>query len=210
MCFGCFGVGEDSSSPLPAQKASGGCSFIRRNPFCSAPSWGVWELALYPGQNHHLPKLPGMWQEHLLWHLNVTPAVCACGSWPQPRALIWHDQGRVSVGRPPATAPVLLSQWQFPDCVDEIVLYVFCQASSDLPCLFIPLFIYLGFLTPTVHTALPRSSLGSLPCSTLCQPTCFVAVQRGPGFTLSLKKQQNKQMAAKQAKQARGRLLESF
>lgn len=195
---------------MPAQKASGGCSFIRRNPFCSAPSWGVWELALYPGQNHHLPKLPGMWQEHLLWHLNVTPAVCACGSWPQPRALIWHDQGRVSVGRPPATAPVLLSQWQFPDCVDEIVLYVFCQASSDLPCLFIPLFIYLGFLTPTVHTALPRSSLGSLPCSTLCQPTCFVAVQRGPGFTLSLKKQQNKQMAAKQAKQARGRLLESF
>lgn len=210
MCFGCFGVGEDSSSPLPAQKASGGCSFIRRNPFCSAPSWGVWELALYPGQNHHLPKLPGMWQEHLFWHLNVTPAVCACGSWPQPRALIWHDQGRVSVGRPPATAPVLLSQWQFPDCVDEIVLYVFCQASSDPPYLFIPLFIYLGFLTPTVHTALPRSSLGSLPCSTLCQPTCFVAVQRGPGFTLSLKKQQNKQMAAKQAKQARGRLLESF
>lgn len=192
MCFGCFGVGEDSSSPSSAQKGSGGCSFRRRNPFCSAPSWGVWELALYPGQNHHLPKLPGMWQEHLLWHLTVTPAVCACGSWPKPRASIWHDQGGIAAGWPPATAPVHLPQWQFTDCVYEIVLHVFCQASSDPPYLFIPLFIYLEFLTPMAHTALPHSSLGSLPCSTLCQPTCFVAVQRGPGFTLALKKKTSK------------------
>lgn len=80
MCFGCFGVGKDSSSPSPAQKASGGRSFGRRSPLCSAPSWGVWEMTFYPGQNHHLPKLPGMWQEHLLWQLIITPAVCACAS----------------------------------------------------------------------------------------------------------------------------------
>lgn len=83
--------------------------------------------------------------------------------------------------------PCLCPRWQFADRVYEFVLHGFSQASSNPPYLFIHLFLYFGFLTPTVPTALPRSGLGSLPCSTLCQPMCFVAVQRGPEFTLALK-----------------------